>query len=145
MISFALAALLQAPALPDLSDARWHYVGQSEAVAHYVDANSVVKDGKLASALLRFVHFDPAQDRRHNLVRIVAHCERRAYVQREFYRVEAGSVTIAPDDLLASVQVPAEFYPMAAATIDLACDGRAGEPVADPDEDARRRAAGERG
>ena len=145
MIGLGLALLLQSSALPDLSGARWHFVGQSEAVAHYVDAGSVEKDGVLATALLRLVHFNPAQDNGSNLFRIVAHCEHRAYVRTEFYRVEGGAVTAQQPDLLASVRVPAKFYPMAATTIDLACDGKAAEPVADPEEDARRRPAGERG
>lgn len=145
MTGLGLALLLQSSALPDLSGARWHYVGQSEAVAHYVDANSVERDGKLAAALLRMVHFNPAQDRGSNLYRIVAHCERRAYVRTESYRVEGGAVTAEKPDALASVQVPAEYYPMAAAAIDLACDGKPGQAVADPEQDARRRAGGERG
>lgn len=140
-----LALLLQAAAVPDLSKASWQFVGQSEAVAHYVDATSVEKQGELATALLRMVHFKPAQDEGANLYRIVAHCRHRAYVRTEFYRVAGGTVTAQKPDPLASVQVPAKFYPMAAATIDLACDGKAAEPVADPEQDARRRAAGERG
>ena len=144
MIGLGFALLVQAPAVPDLSKSSWHFVGQSEAVAHYVDASSVEKDGKLASALLRLVHFDPAKNHEANLVRIVAHCERRAYVRHLFYRVDAGAVAAREPDSLASVPVQARYYPMAAATIDLACDGKPGELVADPEQDARRRAAGER-
>lgn len=126
---------LQAAAAPDLSGAAWQYLGRSERVAHYADANSVRREGDWASVVYRMVYIDPAGQDKVGAMRI--ECVERYGIGGQQFAVEASGIRPIPSTPFDSVRLPAQFYRPIAVAANLACDGRPALPVSDPVADAR--------
>ena len=136
MILFALA--LQAAEAPDLSGAAWQYVGRSDHVAHYADANSARRDGSTATITYRFIQFRGSGDDRVTRMRI--NCAENYAVEGPSFAVTAEGLQRLPPSLL-TPHLPGDIYRHVGNAIALACNSRAAHPVSDPVRDARTEAA----
>lgn len=126
MLIFAL--LLQAELEAALAKSQWAYLGQSQVMAHYADANSIQRQGTRAAIMKRMVKFDPMADNSDMLEITGVNCDQRTTFTLASFKIVGGKPQQQPRGPLDNVGRPSKYYPTEAAVVDPVADAQKRRP-----------------